>query len=174
MKQFFVRSLAVIMIVALVIGTTGCFGSFTLTKKVYEFNKGMGDKWINEVVFLVMNIVPVYGAAAFVDAVVLNSLEFWTGSNPLASNETFVIREGDVIITYHSAPKMMEVNVPKGEGRATYFIAIEEGNTVVRDADMNLIATVATAADGSISLSGENGALMAIYSSAEVQSVIHK
>ena len=34
--------------------------------------------------FLAFNIIPVYGVAYFADVVVLNSIEFWSGSNPLA------------------------------------------------------------------------------------------
>ncbi len=67
---------------------TGCFGSFSLTKKAYDFNKGLGDKWIQWVVFLVIG-GPVAGITFTVDALVLNSLEFWTGSNPVASGDTF-------------------------------------------------------------------------------------
>lgn len=68
-----------------VLGSSACFGTFQATKKIYAFNKGVGDKWVVEVVFLAMNIVPVYGIAAFADAVVFNSVEFWTGQNPMSS-----------------------------------------------------------------------------------------
>lgn len=61
-----------------------CIGSFGLTNKCYDWNNSIGDKWINELVFLALNIVPVYEITIFVDAVVLNSIEFWTGNNPVA------------------------------------------------------------------------------------------
>jgi len=61
----------------------GCYGNFSLTRKVYAWNGTMGDKWINSVVTWVMIIVPVYGAVGFVDFVVLNTIEFWTGKNPV-------------------------------------------------------------------------------------------
>ena len=41
---------------------------------------------MNELVFVCMHIVPVYPIAIFADAVVLNSIEFWTGENPMAAN----------------------------------------------------------------------------------------
>lgn len=71
-----------------------CIGSFNLTKKVYEFNRSLGDKWIQELVFIVFCVVPVYEIAVFVDAVILNLIEFWTGSNPMSMNE------GDIEIQY--------------------------------------------------------------------------
>ncbi len=66
-------------------GSSACFGTFQATKKVYAFNKGVGDKWVVEVVFLAMNIIPVYGLAAAGDALIFNAIEFWTGENPMSS-----------------------------------------------------------------------------------------
>lgn len=66
---------------------SSCIGSFRLTRNVYEWNQSVGDKFVNELVFLVFSIVPVYEVAVFIDAVVLNSIEFWSGKNPMASNE---------------------------------------------------------------------------------------
>ena len=65
---------------------SSCIGSFGLTNKVKDWNEGLGDKFVNELVFVCMHIVPVYPIAIFADAVVLNSIEFWTGNNPMASN----------------------------------------------------------------------------------------
>ena len=67
------------------LSSSACFGTFQATRRVYAFNKGVGDKWVVEIVFLAMTIVPVYGLAAFADAVVFNSVEFWTGENPMSS-----------------------------------------------------------------------------------------
>ena len=63
---------------------TGCFGSFALTRKVYEFNKGVGDKWMQSIVAWAFCIIPVYGFAVGVDFIILNLVEFWTGTNPVA------------------------------------------------------------------------------------------
>ena len=63
---------------------TGCIGSFGLTHKVYSANKSMGNKWVNELVFLVFCVVPVYEISILIDAVILNFIEFWSGANPLA------------------------------------------------------------------------------------------
>ena len=77
-----------LVLAAGILAMTGCYGTFTLTKKVYNWNGGVGDKVVNSVVFWVLNIVPVYGACTFIDAVVLNTIEFWTGTNPLAIQST--------------------------------------------------------------------------------------
>ncbi len=67
--------------------TLGCFGDFRLTKKVYGFNKTVNkDKWVRWLVFLVMNIVPVYSLAMLIDALIANSIEFWSGKNPISAS----------------------------------------------------------------------------------------
>jgi hypothetical protein len=64
---------------------TSCIGSFPLFHKVLDWNKHIdGEKWVNELVFVVLNIIPVYGVASFIDIVILNSIEFWTGESPIA------------------------------------------------------------------------------------------
>jgi hypothetical protein len=75
-------------LVGLLITQTGCFGSFGLTKKVYSVNKKSGDKIVQEAVFLLFCIIPVYEVSCFIDAIFLNTIEFWTGSNPLAMSKT--------------------------------------------------------------------------------------
>ena len=63
---------------------SGCYGSFELVKKVYAWNGSFESKFAKEAVFLGLNIIPVYGIASFVDGLIFNSVEFWTGNNPMA------------------------------------------------------------------------------------------
>lgn len=71
---------------SLMITQTGCFGSFELVKKVYEVNDGISsNKFIKSLVFWIGGFV--YGIAGFLDAVIFNLIEFWTGSNPIAMEE---------------------------------------------------------------------------------------
>ena len=62
----------------------GCYGNFALTKKVYKWNGSLGNKWINSIVMVGLNIIPVYSATLFIDGAILNLIQFWTGSNPVA------------------------------------------------------------------------------------------
>lgn len=82
--------------VMLTLGLGGCFGNFAATRKVYDFNKNFGDKWPNQLMFWVLNIVPVYYVASFADVVLFNTIEFWTGNNPMAMGPT------DEVIKYAS------------------------------------------------------------------------
>lgn len=73
---------------SLVITQTGCFGEFALTRRVWEWNDDLSDsKFVKTLVFYVLNIIPVYGIASFIDVVILNLIEFWSGSNPMSMNE---------------------------------------------------------------------------------------
>lgn len=82
------RSLFAMAMGSLLVTQTGCFGEFALVRKVYNWNEGLSsNKFVRTLVFYALNIIPVYGVASLVDVVVLNLIEFWSGSNPLAMNE---------------------------------------------------------------------------------------
>ena len=75
------------LLMSISVVSSGCFGSFKLVRKVYDFNASIGNKLAQTLVFYVLNIIPVYGIAGWIDIVILNLIEFWTGSNPLAMQE---------------------------------------------------------------------------------------
>lgn len=72
---------------SLTLTQTGCFGEFALVRKVYNWNQDIGGKFVNTLVFYALNIIPVYGIASLVDFVILNLIEFWSGSNPVSMKE---------------------------------------------------------------------------------------
>ena len=59
-----------------------CIGSFALYNKVKDWNDHVGNKFVNEVVFVAMWILPVYELSFVADLFILNSIEFWSGTNP--------------------------------------------------------------------------------------------
>ena len=72
---------------------SSCIGSFRLTNNIKDWNEGVSSKWVNEVIFIALHIVPVYEIAMLVDGVVLNSIEFWGGENIVAEpGETKVVK----------------------------------------------------------------------------------
>ena len=70
------------------LSASGCIGSFALTKRVFNWNRGVGSPILPQVVFLIFIFLPVYEATLFLDAVVFNLLEFVTGSNLIGALET--------------------------------------------------------------------------------------
>lgn len=79
-----IRKVTFVALISGVFLLSSCIGSFNLTRTVLDWNRSVGDKFVNELVFLALNIVPVYSVAVFVDAVVLNTIEFWTDENPMS------------------------------------------------------------------------------------------
>jgi hypothetical protein len=66
---------------------TGCFGEFALTRKAYVWHDGVTDSKFVKSLLLWIPMGFVYSITAFVDVVILNLIEFWSGSNPLSMVE---------------------------------------------------------------------------------------
>lgn len=128
MKRFARLISIAVLAVFIVVGVFGCYGNMALTKKVYQFNGSLGDKYMVQIAFWVMNFVPVYSAAAFLDVAVFNVIEFWTGANPMAMNAgeqvikyaqngdktyQFKVSQNKIIVTETAGPNkdaMVELN----------------------------------------------------------------
>ncbi|MBL4656886.1 MAG: DUF3332 domain-containing protein [Flavobacteriales bacterium] len=63
-----------------------CYGPFQLTNKVYNWN-GEFKGFEKHLIFWALLIIPVYEVAAILDALILNTIQFWTGNNPLSMKE---------------------------------------------------------------------------------------
>lgn len=79
------KLLAAIAVSITLLCMPGCIGRMALTGKVTDFNLSVTENnWGREGVFLGLHIIPVYPFAAFGDLLIVNSIEFWTGENPLS------------------------------------------------------------------------------------------
>lgn len=80
------RSLAAVLAATVIAGSNaGCYGTFTLTKKLHGWNGTVTDnKFVNTLIFWALIIVPVYELITLGDAIIFNVIEFWTGSNIVA------------------------------------------------------------------------------------------
>ena len=96
------RVLATIVLTGFIpVASVGCFGPFELTPKIYRFvDDSSDDKWVKWIVFLPMSFF--MSGAALLDGAVFNSVEFWTGENPV--NSTGVTVEGPNGETAHLTP----------------------------------------------------------------------
>ena len=64
------------------LSTASCLGPNRLFNDLHDWNEEVTDnEWLNEGIFLGLNIIPVYGFTYLVDIIVLNSIEFWTGED---------------------------------------------------------------------------------------------
>jgi hypothetical protein len=63
---------------ALVVTSTGCFGTFPLTRTVYRENQEISDVEFHQTLaYWAMILTLVYPGAALTDMIVMNSIEFW-------------------------------------------------------------------------------------------------
>jgi len=81
MRNRLMRSF-IVFLLALSLLTSGCYGSFALTKKLYDFNGTIADP-------IARSIITVGAMFAFIftglgDWAIFNTIEFWTGKNPIS------------------------------------------------------------------------------------------
>ncbi|MBP5315165.1 MAG: DUF3332 domain-containing protein [Muribaculaceae bacterium] len=89
MKKNFLK-VAVVLALVGSISFSSCIGSFSLSNKLLTWNKNVGDKFVNELVFFAFWILPVYEVTLLADILVLNSIEFWSGNSPVAEGTKLI------------------------------------------------------------------------------------
>ena len=92
------RSITIACLLFLLLSAPGCLGRFALTGSVRKFNMDVSDdKWVREVTFVGLYVVPVYPFCAGADLFVVNSIEFWSGKNPVSGDAALLSKawEGD-------------------------------------------------------------------------------
>ncbi len=158
------RTIAAMVLLSVMIMSTACYGPFNLTKNVYRWNsnvKGNGqvnDKWMKEIVFFGMLIVPAYMFSALLDTFIFNSMHFWTGESPikesdLGSDDTRVATLGETTIRWTASSDGAVVTYERHgivERRAT-IVASATGYRLI-DEHGNLLSEAEYAADGSVRL----------------------
>jgi hypothetical protein len=84
MKKVNVKVFACLMAGALMMNS--CIGSFSLFNKYAEWQRTMtNSKFLNAIVGFIL--MPIVGSITLViDWFVLNTIEFWSGDNPMAKN----------------------------------------------------------------------------------------
>ena len=128
------------------LATAGCFGRFELTRKVYRFNQEVSpDKWVQWLTFLALNFIPVYGIAVWVDALFANSVEFWTGTNPITADASRVLHgpRGEVATTSLLPDGSLELRVREAAGPEHVLRFVREpGGVSAWDAEGRLLGRV--------------------------------
>ena len=133
---------------------SSCVGSFGLFNRLSSWNQSIGSKFVNELVFLAFNIVPVYGVSYLADALVINSIEFWSGSNPMANvgdvkkvkgeNGNYMVKtleNGYSITKEGETAELIKMN---NDGTADLFLPNGEKMNVTLDAQGMMAARQAT------------------------------
>jgi hypothetical protein len=139
------KSVAVAVLLGFLPLTSACFGSFNLTRKTYQFNKSVSpDKWVRWLVFLAMS--PIYPLAGMVDVLFANSVEFWSGSNPITAQlepQTVVGPNGEVasLIPIENGARIV-VTEPSGAVHTATLLREAPGVVAAYDAEGTLVSRV--------------------------------
>lgn len=169
-------------VLALALFASGCYGPFNLTRRLYNWNGQVGTKWENEFVFIVLSWLPIYGLTVLGDAIVFNSMEFWTGNNPVdppATQASDISRtkrvargSSEALLTYASTPAGSELLIEqfrKSQPAGSLRIQQHDGMTVGFDASGEMLFTATSLADGSVVVTDVKTQRVASYSSDQVE-----
>lgn len=98
---------------------SGCLGSFRAFNNLKDWNQGLTDsKFLDNLIFWGLNIVPVYGLFFLGDAIIFNVIEFWSGSNPIAmkpgESETQMVEHDGNTFKMVATKNRIQVTVVEG------------------------------------------------------------
>jgi len=174
--------------VAVACVASGCFGPFNLTRRLYHWNEDVGQKWEREIAFLLLALTPVYGVTTLADALVFNSIEFWTGDNPVdppgrsrrrsAVPETRRLVRGDEAVTMHryDAPGYRALTLQffrAGEPNGALQFERRDGQpTIARNAEGRVLFRAQTLMDGGVLVSDAIGREIALYTADQVDQLL--
>jgi len=145
--------IASLLLVLFAFSNTACIGRMAMSGKVRKFNLEVVDgKWPREFVFLALYIIPVYPLMGAVDLIIVNSIEFWTGTNPVDGGERIAqvgdqryaaAEDGSEAISTLREDGSIDLEVRAADG-TTYFmnVAREDGQVVARDEHGRRVARV--------------------------------
>ena len=128
---------------------SSCIGSFGLTNKVLDWNKGATDnKFINELIFLVIS--PAYAVCSVADLFVLNTIEFWTGDKVVANvgKTKNVTGKGGRLYAIKTLKNGYEITDPEGE--KSYFVFDKKNKSWSYSKDGDIRELFSFNEDGSI------------------------
>lgn len=124
-KRFF--TVATIVAVSGSLLFSSCIGSFGLSNKFLSWNKTLADNnFVNAIVFFILT--PAYAVTMVADAFVLNTIEFWTGDNPMEAGVIKQVKgEDGTIYTVETLENGYKIE--NEAGQEMKFIYDKESNT---------------------------------------------
>jgi hypothetical protein len=118
------------------------------------------NKYVNGIVGLILQPI-VGGICLTVDALVLNTIEFWTGDNPVASNTTQKVMGQDGLYYAVTTTKQgYEVKAPSGE--VTRFIHNDKNDSWSMEQNGVTKEIFRFNADGTIQATLQNGQTLTV------------
>ncbi|MBW7870459.1 MAG: DUF3332 domain-containing protein [Flavobacteriia bacterium] len=136
-----------VMIMGAAFMLNSCLGSYSAFNNLRSWNQNVSNsKFVNNLLFWGMWIVPVYPLFLVGDSLIFNVIEFWSGSNPVAMNDGEV--ETQTVIVKGNTYKMtatknhFDVEAIEGENKGDVvklFYLPEENSWNTTDKDGKVI-----------------------------------
>ena len=137
----FGKGMALVLVAAMGALSAGCFGKFQLTRKLYDINQSIDEKYVRSAATWLF-VIP-YAVTGLLDFVVFNVIEFWTGENPVASapvTKVYAQGNGKTVLTLSRDGSGTVAVIERYEGERLV------STLRVRDDGRGKIAAVETAA----------------------------
>jgi hypothetical protein len=121
--------------------TSACFGTFATTQKVWHWNARLdGNKFVRWGAFVGCDVIPVYASAVTFDLIFANSVEFWSGSNPIALAPIHGDADETAVLTPR-ADGAIDVSVTApGRAERRFTLARDGDGVAFYDAEGTLVA----------------------------------
>ena len=146
------RVLSLVLVGLIPIGVSSCYGTFPLTRALYKINGGITEsKWVHTIVLWGLVFFQVYSITAFVDFVLLNLIEFWSGDE-IDIAQTYEQDDGTMVALETSEDGETLTMTVSREGEVLAerrFVRLGDGRTAVytEKAD-ELVGMVSRGEDG--------------------------
>jgi len=141
----FGKGIALVLVAAVGALSAGCFGKFQLTRKLYDVNQSIDEKYVRSAATWLF-VIP-YALTGLLDLVIFNVIEFWTGENPVASTP--------VTKVYAQGTNRTVLTLSRDGSATAAMIERYEGERLVstlriRDDGLGKVVAVETAAEGKV------------------------
>lgn len=131
---------------------TGCLGQNALFDTVQDWNAtATGNKFVNQGISFVFWWIPVYGLTLLGDIVIFNSIEFWTGTNPISNEgakvagttETVTDGMGNQAELTYNADGSISVLATSNGSEESYTLIKEDGKVIkIQDQEREVLGTM--------------------------------
>jgi len=144
-RSRFGKGIALVLVAAVGALSAGCFGKFQLTRKLYDVNQSIDDKYVRSAATWIF-VIP-YALTGILDFVVFNVIEFWSGENPVVSapvTKVYAEGNGRTVLTLSRDGSATVAVIGRYEGERLV------STLRVRDDGRGKVAAVETATGGKV------------------------
>jgi hypothetical protein len=129
------------------LGASGCFGTFSTLHRVYEWNRSVDpNKYAQWGVWVATMVVPIYPSAVIFDMIFANSVEFWSGKNPMSAesaSRTIHTADGQDLSFAPRPDGKIDVTI-RAPGKDDVHLVVASEGDVLTAYDEHGLAAIAT------------------------------